>query len=260
MKPIFSIFSRKTLKPKKIEKPRIIIDYRERNSLIPSELIGLGLEIEFKNLKVSDYLLKGVAIERKTVSDFISSMINRRLLRQLEELGQYNDRLLIIEGIDEQELYTDGNENGMHPNSVRGFLLSILLRYKTPIIFTKNYKDTALFLSVLARRKSKEFPLNVKKKTLNKKEQLQFIIEGFPGIGPKTAKKLLKKFKTIKNIINAIKTSKSIEVVNQIDNFSSYFSFFLDLLEALGAFLFFFKILTISATITPQILSKTNTK
>ena len=39
-------------------------------------------------------------------------------------------------------------------------------------------------------------------KTLKKKEQMQFIIESFPGIGPKTAKKLLKKFKTIKNIIN----------------------------------------------------------
>ena len=41
------------------------------------------------------------------------------------------------------------------------------------------------------------------KKSWDKKEQLQFIIEGFPGIGPKTAKKLLTKFKTIKNIINA---------------------------------------------------------
>ena len=44
--------------------------------------------------------------------------------------------------------------------------------------------------------------LNITKKALNKKEQMQFIIEGFPGIGPKTAKKLLKEFKTIKNILN----------------------------------------------------------
>ena len=32
---------------------------------------------------------------------------------------------------------------------------------------------------------------------------MQFIIESFPGIGPKTSKKLLKKFGTIKEIINA---------------------------------------------------------
>jgi len=203
MKKIFDIFSKKYSKDVK-EKPKAILDYREKNSLIPSELTNLGLEIEFRNLKVADYIIKGVAIERKTVSDFVSSMINRRLLKQLEELGQYKERLLIIEGIDEQELYTDSEDwIGMHPNSIRGFLLSILLKYKVPIIFTKNYEDTAKFLSVLSKRKPNEHPLNVKKKNLNKKEQKQFIIEGFSGIGPKTAKKLFKKFKTIKNIINA---------------------------------------------------------
>jgi len=203
MKKIFDIFSKKYSKDVK-EKPKAILDYREKNSLIPSELTNLGLEIEFRNLKVADYIIKGVAIERKTVSDFVSSMINRRLLKQLEELGQYKEKLLIVEGIDEQELYTDSEDwTGMHPNSIRGFLLSILLKYKVPIIFTKNYEDTAKFLSVLSKRKPNEHPLNVKKKNLNKKEQKQFIIEGFSGIGPKTAKKLFKKFKTIKNIINA---------------------------------------------------------
>ena len=32
---------------------------------------------------------------------------------------------------------------------------------------------------------------------------MQFILESFRGIGPKTAKKLLKKFKTLKNLVNA---------------------------------------------------------
>ena len=202
LKPIFDIFSEKKVKHK--ERPKIIIDYREKNSLVISELISLGIDTEIKELKVADYIVNGVAVERKTVSDFISSMINRRLINQLEEINQYPERLLIIEGIDEQELYTDSEEKiGVHPNSIRGFLLSILLKYKVPIIFTKNYQDTARFLSVLAKRKSKEIPLKANKKTLDKKERLQFIIEGFPGIGPKTAKKLLKKFKTIKNIINA---------------------------------------------------------
>ena len=205
MKSLFNIFSKKAIKA--IEKPKIIADYREKNSLVISEVISLGIEIEFQTLKVGDYIANGVAVERKTISDFISSMINRRLLNQLEELQQYENRLLIIEGIDEQELYTDSEKGlekiGMHPNSIRGFLLSILLNYKVPIIFTKNYTDTAHFLSVLTKRKSKEQPLNVRKKTLDKKEQMQFIIESFPGIGPKTSKKLLKEFKTIQNIINA---------------------------------------------------------
>jgi len=207
LKPLFNIFSKTTQKPKDTKETlKITADIREKNSLVISELVSLGIEIEIKYLKVADYIVKGVAIERKTVSDFLSSMISRRLLNQLEELGQYTDRLLIVEGIYEQELYSDGcseDRAGMHPNSIRGFLLSILLKYKVPIIFTKDYADTARFLSVLARKKPRETPLNVNKKSLNKKERMQFILEGFPGIGPKTARKLLKKFKTIKGVINA---------------------------------------------------------
>ena len=171
--------------------------------MVVSELINLGLDVELKELKVADYIVNDIAIERKTVSDFISSMINRRLLSQLEELQQYPNKLLIIEGVDEQELYNEHNNTGIHPNSIRGFLISILLKHKIPILFTKNYEDTAKFILILSKRKEKELPLNITKKSLNKKEQIQFIIESFPGIGPKTAKKLLEEFKSIKNIINA---------------------------------------------------------
>ncbi len=191
-----------------IQKERIIVDYREKNSLVPSYLKEQGLEVEFRELKVADYIVKNVAIERKTVSDFISSMINHHLVKQLEDLQQYEKRLLMIEGVDEQDLYTDKNieeQTGMHPNSIRGFLLSIVLNYKVPIIFTKNPEDTAKFIRVLAVKKEREMGLNAKRKSFNKKEQLQFIIESFPSIGPKTAKKLLEKFGSVKSVINASK-------------------------------------------------------
>ena len=210
MKTIFNIFPKREteeqrthLPKKELEKVQVIVDHREKNSLVISELVSLGLEVNFQHLKVGDFLVKGVCIERKTVSDFISSMISRRLLRQLEEMQQYENRLLVIEGIDEQELYSDDNPVGMHPNSVRGFLLSILLRHKVPIIFTKNYEDTARFISVISRKKETESPLNVKKKALSSKEQMQFILESFPGIGPKTSRILLKKFGSVSGVINA---------------------------------------------------------
>lgn len=203
-KQLFDIFSKRKVKIKKEFPQKIIIDYREKNSLVISELSKLNFEIEFRELKVADYIVGDVAIERKTVLDFISSMKNRRLVNQLEGLQQYKNKLLIVEGLEEQELYTDyEDEIGMHPNAIRGFLLSILLKYKVPIIFAKNSEDTAKFILVLSKKKSKEMPLNVTRKSFDKKEQMQFIVEGFPGIGPKTAKKLLKEFGTIKNIICA---------------------------------------------------------
>ncbi|MEX2017203.1 MAG: ERCC4 domain-containing protein [Candidatus Pacearchaeota archaeon] len=205
MKPIFNIFSKKPIE-KKLDERKIIVDYREKNSLVISNLISLGINVEFRELKVGDYVARNVIIERKTVSDFISSMLNKRLLQQIEDLKQIENKLLIIEGIDEKELYNDNPgefSKGVGANAIRGFLLSIVLRHKIPIIFSKNPEDTAKYLLVLLNKKEKEMSMNAKKKGRNKKEQLEFILEGFPGIGPKTAKKLLKEFKTIQNIINA---------------------------------------------------------
>lgn len=203
-KPIFEIFSKQRERKKENkQKQKITIDYREKNSLVASELVRAGFEIEFIELKVGDFLINDIAIERKTVSDLLSSMINKRIFRQIEELQQYEKKLLLIEGIEEQELYSDLSERGINANAVRGFLLSVLLKHKIPILFTKDSEDTAKFLGVLANKKEKESSLNVTKKNLTKQERMQFILESFPGIGPKNAKKLLEEFKSIKGIINA---------------------------------------------------------
>ncbi len=206
-KQVYSIFS--TGKSPKIKKPlerkipkKIIIDYREKNSLVYVQLNKMGLETEFRELKVGDYIVEDIVIERKTVSDFISSMINRRLLKQLDELQQYPNKLLIIEGISEQELYTEENFS-VNPNAIRGFILSILLKHKIPIAYTKDSSDTAKFISVLSKKQGSEISLKAKKRNLGRKEQLEFIIEGFPGIGPKKAKLLLEKFGSIQNVILA---------------------------------------------------------
>jgi Fanconi anemia group M protein len=209
MKPLFDIFSKSKTSMKKDsakqEKQKIIIDYREKNSLVASALIEMGFCVQFRELKVADYLVNNIAIERKTISDFINSLINKRIIKQIEELKQYENRLMIIEGVEEQELYHDDAEEDrlIHPNAIRGFLLSATIKHKIPVILTKNYDDTAKYLAVLARKKERESSLNVKRKSLNRKERLQFILEGFPGIGPKTARKLLEKFGTIKKIANA---------------------------------------------------------
>lgn len=201
MEKIFDIFSEHA-KRKEPEK-EIIMDYREKNSLVYSELINLGIKINIRELKVADYMVNGIAVERKTISDFISSMLSKRLTSQLKNMQQYENRLLLIEGIDERELYSDRNDSGVHPNAIRGFLLSIVLEYKTPIIFTKDAEDTARFISVLAKKERRDSSLNVSRKNLDKKERMQFILESFQGIGPKTARKLLEHFKTLRELFSA---------------------------------------------------------
>lgn len=195
----YSIFSSKKEKPenmqKEKEKIKIITDNREKNSLVISELIKQDAIVELKQLEIADYLVNDIAIERKTFSDLQSSIINKRIITQLQNLKQYPKSLLIIEG--DSTLF-------LHENAVRGFLLSVVLEFKIPIIFTKNESDTAKYLLVLAKKTpKKEISLRQSITFKSKEEQLQYILEGFPGIGPVTSKALLKKFKSIKSIINA---------------------------------------------------------
>lgn len=197
--PFFDIFSKdnKEKSPKKENKIKIIIDNRERNSLVASNLIKLGFQIEFKQLEVADYLINDTAIERKTFSDLQSSIINKRIFDQLTNLKQYKTRFLILEG--ESEAF-------IHENAIRGFILSCSLDNQTPVIVTKDETDTANYLSVLAKRtKLKEPSLRPSISFKSKSEQLQYILEGFPNIGPVKAKALLKKFKSLNSILNASK-------------------------------------------------------
>jgi len=201
MKEFQDIFSKRKERPM-IEKPKekIIIDYREKNSLVPAILTRLGFETELIELKVADYLVKGVAIERKTVEDFWGSIINKRLVRQLEELQQYEKKLLIIEGIDEKDIYSRINEN-----AIRGFILSVLLKHNVPIIFSKNAEDTAKYIAVLANKQENIDSINPSKKILNKKDRAKYILESFEGIGPKKAELLLDELKSLRNIFSASK-------------------------------------------------------
>lgn len=192
-----NIFSKKPIKNKETPKTKIVADHREKNSLVIAELISLGIEVEFKQLPTADYLVGEIAVERKTISDFISSMINKRIFFQLKSLKQYDRCLFIIESYQDLDL----SESSLNENAIRGLILSISLENKIPIIFTKDPKDTALYLSLITKKKKSEFSLRAKL-SLSDDDRLQFILEGFPSIGPITAKKLLEKYKTIKNIIN----------------------------------------------------------
>ena len=198
-KKILDIFSRRKVPEE--EKGTIVVDNREKNSLVVSELMGMGYKIQWEQLAVGDYLVNGVAIERKTVSDFKSSIINKRIIQQLLELKQYDKKILIVEGIIEDDVYSG---EGIHENAFRGFILSVGLEFGVPIVYTWNAEDTAKYIDVLYRRKDKgNIGLRASKIAMTRDEQIRFILEGFPNIGPVKAEKLLGRFGSLSRIFNA---------------------------------------------------------
>ena len=214
---IYDIFSKsKNKKPSNQPKPKIIADIHEKDSMIFGELKSdPDIELLIQSLEIGDFQVGETIVERKTTSDFISSMISKRLIEQLNQMQQYENRLLILEG-KQDDLYSKVN-----PNAIRGFILSIISSYKTDIIFTKDFKDTANYLIILAKQQLKpnaEISLHSRiPKTI--KEQKQYILEAFPNIGPKKAEALLEKFKTLKDVFNANEEGLNEVLKNQSKDF-----------------------------------------
>lgn len=189
---------------------KIIVDYREDKNIV-KELYKHKIDVEIKSLISADFVMqikdvnnnvKDIGIERKTINDFLNSIIDKRILNQLISLKEnFPLQLLIIEG--EQNIYSIRN---FHPNAIRGMLSSIAIDYQIPTIFTKNTRDTAAYLALISKRLEKpkrNINLVSKRKPLTLKEQQEYIIEGLPGIGNNLAQALLEKFKSVKNVINA---------------------------------------------------------
>jgi len=190
---------------------KVIIDNRENNQQIIRELVKQNIDIEKKQLVSADFIIQSktadnkiieVGVERKSNNDFLNSIIDKRIIQQLIVLKEnFSFPLLIIEG--SENIYKIRN---FHPNAIRGMLTAIAIDFQIPIIYTKSYRDTASFLSIIAKRLEnprRAISLLKKRKPLTIKEQQEYIIESFPGIGPTLSKSLLKQFNTIKDIINA---------------------------------------------------------
>ncbi|RLG90771.1 MAG: DEAD/DEAH box helicase, partial [Candidatus Hecatellales archaeon] len=156
----------------KLSRLTVFVDGREANSAVVRELVRLGVNIKLQNLPVGDYIVSDeVVVERKSVSDFISSIIDKRLFSQAKSLAStYPKPVFIVEG---ENLYTGSST--VSAKAVRGAVLSLNLDYKIPVLQTKNPAETAAYLVLMAEREQlekKSHPtIRGEKKPLSLKEQ-----------------------------------------------------------------------------------------
>ncbi len=178
-------------------------DYRENPSGIPqllSEIETVSLSVLY--LPAGDYIINGtIGIERKSAEDFVQSIIANRLFDQIGRLKRSALRpLLIVEG----NPYATAHE--IHTHAIRGAILSVLVFWQVPVIFSKSREDTVVILLTIARQDINlsiqvATPKNYRSKRLVKRQL--FFLQGIPGVGPLLAARLLEKFGTLKAVINA---------------------------------------------------------
>jgi ERCC4-related helicase len=197
-------FPQKTEPEPEKNKIKVFVDQREIRSHVARSLEKLGIDIVLKTMEVGDYVVSDrVGIERKTVEDFLSTLMDGRdLFGQISDLARTFDRpLLIIEG---EGLYTTRQ---IHPNSIRGILSSIAIDFGVPIIFSRDEEDTAALIAIMAKREQtdgkKDISLHGKKTSLTLKEQQEYVISSLPEIGPAVARNLLKHFGSVERVMSA---------------------------------------------------------
>jgi Fanconi anemia group M protein len=145
-----------------------------------------------------------VAVERKSVEDFIDTITGgRSLFDQMGDLSSsYARPLLVLEG-ERESLYA----TGVHPNAVRGALASVVVDYGVPVFFTADQEETAETFAVVARREQEERDREVRvhgeKSSATLKEQQEYVVSSITDVGPVTARALLEEFGSVESVMTA---------------------------------------------------------
>ena len=137
-----------------MDKPVIIIDTREQEGFsFDPELT----DVERRTLPAGDYSLAGlerrVAVERKSLDDFVSTVIRgrSRFSKELKKLQAYDFSCVVVEAT-LAEVLRGSYHSGAHPNSVFGAVISIIADTGIPVYFCSDRQVACRFTQDLLLR------------------------------------------------------------------------------------------------------------
>lgn len=182
---------------------KIVIDSREARSPVWQALHrASGLEVEVRELACGDYLPHPeYGIERKDATDFVLSIMDRRLFAQIKRLkDEYPRCAFLIEG------NPYATRSGISPDAVRGAVSYIMAIEGVSLLMVSDASETAALLMTMARHLQEglgyEPPLRGNKPK-DSSDLSIFLVEGLPGIGASTARALLKHFGSAQKVFMA---------------------------------------------------------
>ena len=161
------------------------------------------MPFERERLEVGDYLIKygsfEVAVERKDIRDYVSSLADGRLFNQLYSLSSsFEKSFLFIVG--DFSLVADRIDR----RAYLGSLISVALRERGGIVIPVQLKDDEEFCLALKYLNSQIEAGKVKAVPRGKKgSDATAMLMAIPGIGEEKAKRLLERFGSIHGIVNA---------------------------------------------------------
>lgn len=206
--------------------PRIVVDVREFRSSLPSLLHGRSMTIVPCMLTVGDYILSpNVCVERKSVSDLISSFKDGRLYSQCETMFQhYKNPMLLIE-FDQNKSFTlepfadlSGSLSSVSAanagaNDLQSKIVLLTLAFpKLRIIWSSSPYETAEIFERLKAQEAEPDPIAAVRAGLDENAQAgeqqvfntvpQEMLAAVPGVTPKNMFTLALKTENIKEVAN----------------------------------------------------------
>ena len=210
----------------------ILIDFREKD-IIKHCTEQKNIEIKTENLLLGDIQIDKLLIERKTINDLASSIVDGRYKEQsfrlLKALNEGFKVFYFIEG--NMDLYT-----GSISKTTLISTIYSLTNKGFQVLLTKNSKETAIFILQFAEKMKKDKnkqsasdavsePIDTyentqgviqtkKNKNITRDNISVFMLCQIPGISTTTAGILLEKYGHISNLIIAMKENS-----NEIEEF-----------------------------------------
>ena len=129
-----------------MEPVRVIIDTREQ---LPYSFSDRVVAVR-SPLAAGDYSVEGLehllAVERKSLDDFVSSVIRDRprFRRELDKLRDYRAACVVVEA-SLADVFGHCYHSGAHPNSVVGAAISIIVDYGVPVFFCSDRQACCRF-------------------------------------------------------------------------------------------------------------------
>ncbi|MFZ2455653.1 MAG: DEAD/DEAH box helicase [Candidatus Altiarchaeia archaeon] len=196
-----SYVSETTEKGSEGKKMKIFIDSREKCTGI-LKILRDNAEIEIQTLPVGDYILSDrICAERKTVNDFLSSLLDKRLFSQAADLSRsFEKPIMLVEG--KEDIYSI---RGISTNAIRAAITALAIDFGISVIFSRDVEDTANYLCMIAKREQEEgrlISLHGEKKPLSLEERQIYVIESLPNVSAILARRLLARFGSVQNIMN----------------------------------------------------------
>ncbi|KAG1650998.1 DNA repair endonuclease XPF [Nymphon striatum] len=200
---------------------KVIVDMREFRSELPSLIHQRGIEIEPVTLEIGDYILTpDICVERKSVSDLISSLNCGRLYNQAQAMTRYYKRPMLLIEFDQNKSFSLNGKfclsnEGPSMNDVTSKLVLLTLHFpKLRIMWSPNPYATAELIEELKADRpqpdaSKALAISSEASTEIPAEIYNYtsqnLLSKLPGVNQKNLKTMLRKGQSLPELCEMTK-------------------------------------------------------